>query len=51
MLKALRNRRAAKRARKRLEEVEKHGHLDPAELQRLRDQQSPFRAKWGFFPK
>jgi len=26
-------------------------HVDPVEQQRLRDQQSPFRARWGFFPK
>jgi len=25
--------------------------VDPVEQQRLRDQQSPFRARWGFFPK
>jgi hypothetical protein len=26
-------------------------HVDSRELEQLRDQQSPFRAKWGFFPK
>jgi hypothetical protein len=46
----LRRKRAARRERKLREYAEKHG-LDPAELERLRDQQSPFRAKWGFFPK
>ena len=51
MLGALRRRRAAKKQRKLREYAEKHGHLDPAELENLRDQQSPFRAKWGFFPK
>ncbi len=44
----LRRRLAVRRKRKRTDD------LTPAELaerERLREQQSPFRAKWGFFPK
>ena len=42
-MKFLRNRR--ERRRRRLAEI------DPAELQRLRDLQSPMKAKWGYYPK
>jgi hypothetical protein len=51
MLRALRRRQAAKRERKLREYAEEAGHMEPAELQRLRDLQSPVRAKWGFYPK
>ena len=43
--------RAAMNERKLREFAAEYGHLDPAELQELRDQQSPLKAKWGFFPK
>jgi hypothetical protein len=44
----LRRRVSARKKRKRTDD------LTPAELaerERLREQQSPFRARWGFFPK
>ena len=41
----------ARRERKAREEAERLAQLDPEELQRLRDLQSPVKAKWGFFPK
>ena len=40
-----------KKERRACEYAEEHGHVDPAELQHLRDQQSPVKGKWGFFPK
>jgi hypothetical protein len=51
VLSVFRRWRAVRRERKLLEYAEEYGHVAPAELQRLRDQQSPVRAKWGFFPK
>ena len=35
------------RARRKQKDLE----LDPAERQRILDEQSPVKAKWGFFPK
>ena len=29
----------------------KYLELDPAERQRILDEQSPVKAKWGFYPK
>ena len=46
-LEPLRGWRAARRARK----VRRLAELDPAERRRVLDEQSPFKAKWGFFPK
>jgi hypothetical protein len=43
--------RADRRERKRRKEAERLGGLDPEELQRLRDLQSPVKAKWGYYPK
>lgn len=51
MLRGLRRRRAARKERKRREYAERLGQIDPSELQELRDQQSPVKAKWGFYPK
>jgi hypothetical protein len=51
VLRALRRWRAARNERKQRAYAEKVGHMDPSELERLRDQQSPVRAKWGFYPK
>jgi hypothetical protein len=48
---ALRRWRGARKARKVRKYADEQGHLDPAELQRLRDQQSPFKARWGYYPK
>ena len=48
MLRVLRRRLATRKAKRRTED------LTPAELaerERLQEQQSPFRARWGFFPK
>jgi hypothetical protein len=45
MVRAIRRRRAASKERKLARYAESAG------LKELRDQQSPFRAKWGFFPK
>jgi hypothetical protein len=43
--------RAAKKAQKLCQYAERYGHAEPEELQRLRDQQSPLRAKYGYLPK
>jgi len=51
VLRSFRRWRAAKQERKAREYAEEYGHVDPAELQHLRDQQSPLRSRWGFFPK
>ena len=51
MLRGYRKRRAAKKERNARELAEEYGHVDPAELQHLRDQLSPVKGKWGFFPK
>src|SRR2546425_1012354 len=51
VLRSIRKRRAARKERKLREYAAEYGHMDPAELQELRDQQSPLKAKWGFFPK
>ena len=53
MFRVFRKRRAGKVRRWRVLDRNTEG-LSPgeqAELERLREQQSPFRAKWGFFPK
>jgi hypothetical protein len=49
MLRALR--RFAERRRGKVERDRELSPAEVAELKRLRDEQSPFRAKWGFFPK
>ena len=51
VLRALRRWRSARKERRLRAYAEQAGHVDPLELERLRDQQSPFRARWGFFPK
>jgi hypothetical protein len=51
MLGTVRKWRAARKERKRRAYAEALGATDPAEVQRLRGQQSPMKAKWGFFPK
>jgi hypothetical protein len=47
MLGPVRRWRAARRERK----LRRLAELDPAERRRLLDEKSPFKAKWGFFPK
>jgi hypothetical protein len=51
VLRAYRRWRARRKERKLLEYAAEYGHMDPAELRYLRDQQSPLRAKYGFLPK
>lgn len=46
-MKALRKWREERKERR----LEKLAELDPAERQRLLDEQSPLKAKWGYFPK
>jgi membrane protein involved in colicin uptake len=48
MLRSFRQRRRAKKERTSAEELTPE-QVD--ERERLRDQQSPMKAKWGFFPK
>ena len=47
----MRARLAGRRERKRREVAERLSQTGRAELQHVRDQQSPVRGKWGFFPK
>jgi hypothetical protein len=51
VLRVLRRWRAARKEGRRQAYAESLGRLDRAELERLRDQQSPVRAKWGYYPK
>ena len=46
-MKSLRRWREARKQRK----LRRLAELDPAERQRLLDEQSPIKAKWGFYPK
>lgn len=50
-MKSVRKWREERRERKLREEAERLGQIDPEELQRIRDLQSPLKAKWGYFPK
>jgi hypothetical protein len=50
-VRSLRKWRSERRERKRRPEVERLGQTSPEELERLRDLQSPVKAKWGYFPK
>ena len=43
--------REERRERKRRKEAERLGQTGPEELQRLRDLQSPVKARWGYYPK
>jgi hypothetical protein len=43
--------RSDRRERKRREEAERLGRTSQEELERLRDLQSPVKAKWGYYPK
>jgi hypothetical protein len=51
VIRVLRRWRAARKERKLLEYAEEYGHVNPTALQRLRDQQSPVRGKYGYLPK
>ncbi len=51
MLGAIRRWGTARQERKLKKYADELGHMEPGELQHLRDQQSPVRGKWGFFPK
>jgi hypothetical protein len=46
-VKFVRKWREARRERK----LRRLAELDPAERQRLLDEQSPMKAKWGYYPK
>jgi hypothetical protein len=50
-VRSLRKWRSDRRERKRREEAERLGEISPEELERLRDLQSPVKAKWGYYPK
>ncbi len=50
-MKSLRKWRAERSERKRRKEAERLGQTSPEELERLRDLQSPVKAKWGYYPK
>jgi len=50
-VRSLRKWRSGRRERKRLRELERIGQTSPEELERLRDLQSPVKARWGYFPK
>jgi hypothetical protein len=43
--------RTARTERRRQRYLARYGDVDRAEVQNVRDQQSPVRGKWGFFPK
>ena len=50
-MRSLRKWWAERRERKRREDAERLGQTSPEELERLRELQSPVKAKWGYYPK